>query len=103
MSVIQVRERAVRYVVSLFAAVIVLASNAADTKPPRGPLGACILTEEQGADFASQCLIHGGTSVKCSNGKPKCCQKDSNGEVCVDHPSVLGKSRTPTAKALAPR
>lgn len=50
------------------------------------PLMQC-LSQADAVDFASQCIIAGGTSSTCENGQPKCCKKYSDGSVvCVSNP-----------------
>lgn len=72
----------------IFALSAVLFSSLPAAAADNYPLEKCG-TREEAVDFATKCLLAGGTSSTCSNGKMKCCRTFSDGTVCVLHPENL--------------
>ncbi len=81
-------------------AVLLVSSYTVEARQNTGG-GSCTNKNDVPGDFVNQCVLAGGSEVRCSSGTPMCCVKDSQGTRCYD---TIGdvKRRTPKASSGQP-
>ena len=67
---------------------------------PNNSKGSCTNKNDVPGNFVNQCVLAGGTEVRCSSGTPMCCVKDSAGTRCYD--TIKDVKRAPKAKLGQP-